>query len=499
MPVSYFTNAEFGILNPFSGEVPDLSQIDVRGDRDVGDRVRFGTPGDGARILDVQNTFTYADTLSFQWGRHSLRVGPEMRRHQLNDDLQETRNRRHNLRSWFDFLTVGYRNPGDRNRARQISDSTLNYGETVRGYRMTDWNWFVSDDWKVTPNFTLNLGLRHEYFGFPSEVNGFLVVYDFPAALATGNIQDGFIFASNFKPESVSGAAQVNIWFADSKSIVPKDYNHFMPRLGFAWSPFGGKSLVARGGYGIFFERTTGAFANPLRQGPPFSREAQLNNLSDWNTIPEDIPSFPMPAMLVGFDDGEPILVGSNDPENEFEAFETQMVSPDLATPYTQQWSLNLQWEFRPNWLLEVGYVGTKGTKLLQIANQNQAFDIDVIGFLPRPGVPGGGFTGNYYDIVNGRFVNVKTPPQDVMSSTIRVSAGSPPSCEDRCWAWTRTKGQIHCFPTPTPFTTRFRPACRNASAWDTCSISTTPGPAPSTPFPTKAGSRSNTTRRTPI
>ncbi len=72
--------------------------------------------------------------------------------------------------------------------------------------------------------------------------------------------------------------------------------------------------------------------------------------------------------MSVGFDDGEPILVGDNDPDTEFEAFETQMVSPDLVTPYMHQWNLTTQWEFRPNWLLEAGYVGSKGSKLLQWA-----------------------------------------------------------------------------------------------------------------------------------
>jgi hypothetical protein len=77
-----------------------------------------------------------------------------------------------------------------------------------------------------------------------------------------------------------------------------------------------------------------------------------------------------------------------------------------------QQWSVNTQWEVRNNWLVEVGYIGSKGDNLLQFINQNQAFDIDAIGgFLPRPGVPGGGFTGNYYDPDEDEFVNLKTPP----------------------------------------------------------------------------------------
>ena len=179
-PVAYFNNADFGIQNPFAAEVPDLSQIEIDGGADVGSTFRFGTPGDGTRIFDVQNTFTFGDTLSFSRGKHSLRVGGELRRHQLNGALEETRNRRHNLKSWFDFLTVGYKNPADRNRARQIDDSSLNYGETVRGYRMTDWSWFVADDWKVTPKLTFNVGVRHEFFGYPSEVNGLITVIRFP-------------------------------------------------------------------------------------------------------------------------------------------------------------------------------------------------------------------------------------------------------------------------------------------------------------------------------
>jgi hypothetical protein len=411
VPIASLTNAEFGIQNPFDAEIPDLSQLEIRGDRDVGGRLRFGTLADGTRIFDTQTTFTVGDTLSFTRGRHSFRIGGEVRRHHLDGDLQEGRNRRHNFRSWFDFLTVGYRNPADRNRARQIGDTAITYGETVRRYRMTDWNWFIADDWKVSPKLTLNLGVRHEFFGFPSEANGLLAVYDYPAALETGNIQDGFIFASNFNPNSVPGAAGLNLRIGDSKTLIPNDYNNLMPRLGFAYSPFADKRMVIRGGYGIFFERTTSAFVNSLRQAPPFFRELQLNNLGDYNVFPRDIPALPIPAMSIGFDDGEPILIASTDPDNEFEALETQMVSPDLVTPYLQQWNVGAQWEFRPNWLLEVGYVGSKGTHLLQIANQNQPLDIDEVGFLPRAGVPGGGFIGNYYDIVDDEFVNRKTPP----------------------------------------------------------------------------------------
>jgi hypothetical protein len=410
--VPYFTNEQFGIISPLAGIRPDLATFDIRGDRDVGDRIRFGTlPGD---TLDVQNSFTYGDTLSWVRSKHSLKFGGEFRRHQLNGNLQELKNGRKTIRSWFDFLTVGYANPGDRNRTRQLSDSTLNFGETIRGYRMSDASLFVADDWKVSSNLTLNIGVRWEYFGFPYEVNGILSAFDYPAAVAANDLHAGFIMASNFKPESVAGADQANLRKADSRGIIPGDYNNFMPRFGFAWSPFGGKKIVLRGGYGMFYERTTGGFANSLRQAAPFFREAQINDVGNYNTWPNDIPVFPIPAFRIGFDDGSPQVEAANNPGVEFEALETQMIDPNLATPYTQQWNLNIQWELKPSWLWEIGYSGTKGTKLLQILNANQAVDIDTVGFLPRAGVPGGGFFGNYYDTSeDDEFINLRTPPAD--------------------------------------------------------------------------------------
>jgi hypothetical protein len=420
LAVAQLTNEQFGLKNPLAGIRPDLASFDIRGDRDAGDRFHFGTLEDNT--LDVQNTFTYADTLSFSRHRHSFKLGGEFRRHQLNGNLQELKNGRKNLRSWHAFLTVGYVDPSDSNRARQISDTAVNFGETIRGYRMADYSMFFADDWKVTRNLTLNIGVRYEYFGFPYEVNGILNVYDYNAAVAANDPQVGFVMASNYK--LTGAAATAGIRKASTRGIVPADRNNFMPRLGFAWSPLGGRRLVVRGGYGMFYERTTGAFANSLRQSAPFYQENQLNDLADYNIWPAGYPVFPIPKFNIGFSSGTPRLEGSNAPGTQFEAFESQMIDPALATPYIQQWSMNIQWEFKPSWMWEIGYTGTKGTKLLQIINANPPLDIDAIGgFLPRVGVPGGGFTGNYYTSTGSVFTNLKTPPATCNLLT------SPSSC----------------------------------------------------------------------
>jgi hypothetical protein len=241
-----------------------------------------------------------------------------------------------------------------------------------------------------------------------------LSTFDYAAALATGQAADGFLFASNFKPESIPGGTQSSLRKAATRTIMPADRNNFMPRFGFAWSPLGRSSFVVRGGYGMFYERTTGGFANSLRQAAPFMREAQFSNIGNFNAWPPDVAALPIPRFYIGFDDGDPQLEGSNNPGQEFEAFETLVIDPNLSTPYLQQWSLNFQWEIKRNWLAEIGYTGSKGTKLLQIYNANAPIDVDTLGFLSRAGVPGGGFSGNYYDIIDDQFVSRKTPWCDV-------------------------------------------------------------------------------------
>ena len=207
----------------------------------------------------------------------------------------------------------------------------LNVGSTVRNYRMTDWSWFFADDWKLTSNLTLNVGVRHDYYGFPSEQNGFLALYDFPAALATGNVQDGFIFASNFDPTAVPGAAGLDLNISEPQEHRPArlQQSHAARRLRVA-AVLGQQrrhsrrlGIVLRAGHGRVRELTAAGTAVLPRAAAQRRRAAGTRFRTTCR------PSR-CPNMRIGFDDGEPILVGDNDPDTEFEAFETQMVSSEL-------------------------------------------------------------------------------------------------------------------------------------------------------------------------
>ena len=125
--------------------------------------------------------------------------------------------------------------PDDKDRARQFDDISLNYGETIRGYRFNDYSFFVADDWKVTSSLTLNLGVRYDYFGSPWEVNGVLNNFDFDRAVAANDIFQGYTFASNFNPAEHAGFEGLSPIFSPNKSIIPADRNNFAPRFGFAW------------------------------------------------------------------------------------------------------------------------------------------------------------------------------------------------------------------------------------------------------------------------
>lgn len=403
-PVQYFTNAQFGIVNPIASERPDLSRISIEPD-DVGSEFEFGTPT--LDVLDVQNTFTFGNTTSFNVGKHFLKFGGEHRHTQLNGNLAEVKNGEFVFESWGNFLTLG---SGD---GEQIDEVSLNYGETSRAFRINDLSLFLADDWKVTPRLTLNFGLRWDYFGWPWEKNGLISNYD-PEVIASGRpLSDGYVFASNY-PGGILPNDQ-DVRRAATKSTLANNLLNFAPRFGFAWSPERTRGMVIRGGYGIYYDRPSGALVNSLRSSPPFFREQELNDASSYNSFPRDRSVFPPPNFQVSFDDGEPFLASAADPDEEFEALETQALGQRLGTPYMQQWNLTTQFPLSRSFLLDVGYVGSKGTKLMQFVNANPPLDVDTVGLLPRAGMPGGGFTTNYFEVDDDKFVPRRNPPCDLL------------------------------------------------------------------------------------
>jgi len=206
---------------------------------------------------------------------------------------------------------------------------------------------FVQDDWKVNPDLTLNLGLRYDIFTAPTE---------------------RFDRQSNFDP--VTKTIQMAGPNAPGgRDLANTDKNNFGPRIGFAYSGFkADKTLVLRGGYGILYAVDVSA-AQPLTANPGTGAgsfactpiTAPLNCPAVFrarNPFDAGIPVAPFTVAAPGTSFAAPAtggLILFNDPNRKDEMY--------------HQYNLTGQWEFRRNWLAEVGYVGSLGRNLLVLQN----------------------------------------------------------------------------------------------------------------------------------
>jgi len=209
------------------------------------------------------------------------------------------------------------------------------------------WQWFVQDDWRVTPNLTLSLGLRYEYPAPFVNDRDRRSIFD-PTFPGGRLIYPGE--ATYYVPGR--GFTSVDRPLA-SRGLVPPDKNNFAPRFGFAWRPFGSRRNSVRGSYGMFYEAANNN--NEVLFGT-FNYPHVLNH-----SLTNDIvrPSFFWSNLFPSS-----VTVGNVG----FNSLDT-----NLPVGYMQQWSLNLQRELKSNLALELGYLGSKGTKLDWRNNANQA------------------------------------------------------------------------------------------------------------------------------
>jgi hypothetical protein len=195
---------------------------------------------------------------------------------------------------------------------------------------------FAEDDWKLSQQLTLNLGLRYDFATPPLEGQNRMA--DFSP------VSGSLIFASG-------GSVQ-------NRAIVNPNTTDFGPRVGFAYSP--DSRTVFRAGYGIYyslFERF--GSEDELALNPPFL----INKTLTSNTAPVLKPSVGFPsnfldASTVNFD--------------ALNAYHIRAMAISDPTPYVQQWSVGIQREVGKNWAGEVDYVGTRSTHLDVIRDYNQ-------------------------------------------------------------------------------------------------------------------------------
>jgi len=218
--------------------------------------------------------------------------------------------------------------------------ASYSVGDSHQNLRSNWWSGYIQDDWRIRPNFTLNIGLRYEYAQTP---------YD------TENRTQWFDPSVGHTVNSYSGGVR--------NGIIDPDWNNFAPRFGFAYTPSFSKNTVVRGSFGIFYATDNWNELQFLVIGPDYYVSRKLE--SDPSTPTLSLSGLFPPASLGG--------VSSN----------PFTVDKRSRTAYVQEWNFNVQRTFK-DWWLSVGYLGNTGVKLLQRQDLNTVGEFDLTGLIPQ-------------------------------------------------------------------------------------------------------------------
>jgi len=282
------------------------------------------------------------ENVSWFRGAHSVKFGGEARLARNVDDFNVR------ISGRLNFAAQPTSQPGVANTGQSIASLLLGFPNSgdvldtdLLDRRAKYFALFWQDDWKITPNMTMNIGARWETHS---------------PRFDASDRQNGF---DRSPVNPVSGTPGV-VTFAGrdglGRNVYQGDHNNYAPRVGLAWRPWGDRRTVIRAGYGIFFGpplpgsnntsagfETSGSFTTPdngitapffLRDGFPAPRRAELG------------PGFG--AVRIG----QPVQ------------FAPEFIDPQRRLGYSQQWNLVIQRDLGWNTLLELSYLGNVGHKL---------------------------------------------------------------------------------------------------------------------------------------
>jgi Carboxypeptidase regulatory-like domain len=294
----------------------------------------YGYPGISvtgySRVGDVatlpidraDNTYQVSDTLTLIRGAHSIKMGGELRDLQLNGYIEVY------ARGQIDFTgELTGSGIGDMLLGLPTLDIQSHY-TGPQTLRSKTWSGFVQDDWKVTRNFTLNLGLRYEYETPATDPTNRMATFDF----ATGTTE------------------QVGTNGISRSGTRPKE-DDFAPRVGFAWSPF--KNTVIRSAYGIYYDSGMFVVNSSLYYNPPFFTTSVF------------FPSASSPITLAN-----PFAATNGYVPPAALSF----IDPDFVPAYVQHWNFNIQQDVQRLGTVTVAYAASKGTDLPRSLDVNQPY-----------------------------------------------------------------------------------------------------------------------------
>ena len=239
----------------------------------------------------------------------------------------------------------------------RFSSGQLRLPDLHREYRSNEFAAFVQDDIKLTRRFSLNLGLRYEYYGVLHSLDRSkdLNFYFGPGSTIEEQLANGVLRSTVQNPGDLKGLL-----------YRPDPYN-FAPSIGIAWDPFGHGRTVLRAGYAVAFDR----IFDTLRDLRTNSLQMAMCD-ADWAARP-----FWFHAAMLPFEDQN---LDAQPPG------EVVQLDENLRTPYAENWYLGVQQMVTPNFLVEIGHTGSVGRKLVSRDDINR-----VISSVPRAESPNWG------------------------------------------------------------------------------------------------------------
>jgi len=347
--VSFSYQIDTGLSNPLLKGIPNIR---IPGFTELGAFHNF------PKIVGPDKVYDFIDQLSHLRGKHAFKFGGELRRDLVHQGTFRGGRGRISFASLGAFLQG---TPG--NTSFLAGDPTRNLSQWLyAGY--------AQDDWRITPKITLNLGLRYEYQGVPTEDHNLL---------------------GNFEPSV--GLEQVG---KNISSVYKGDHRNFSPRLGVAWDVTGKGTTVVRVGGSIIYDLlsmstflsqqntqntvTLGVGTVPAgatliygTQCPPPNGCAGIGNiLATGITIPgssltwKDQTTAIYPASVTGLvqcGDGIGVDPGPCD---------TFAMQRNFRTPYVENWTLGVQHAFSGKLSMDLSYVGNHAAKLTGVMDLNQ-------------------------------------------------------------------------------------------------------------------------------
>lgn len=335
--------------------------------------------GGSVPFYNISNIYHFVEALTLTRGRHSLKIGGEVRRgHNMNQNGFQGNGLLTFTGAYTARNPLGSQSPAVRDAGNAFADFLLGFAsseghtgfdQSFARLRNVDAGFYFQDDFRVTPQLTLNLGVRWEIHTPYKDKFGGGSIFDhsFP-----GGRQ---LYRDRKFAEQVNDPIGVACCAKDG--LVNTSYRSWAPRIGIAWRPFGNNNaFVVRAGYGIFYD-VWQAYYPTLSNG---QNQLLADAATPTPTLVESTPPldirnlFPAPYNIAQTKYPGPYCTAPaeyrRDPltgatlEVLNRCYSGGGMNPNNKDPYIQQWGVNLQYEPVRNLLLEVGYQGSHGLRV---------------------------------------------------------------------------------------------------------------------------------------